>query len=209
MRLEVESRSTQYRFANLVGKAVSTIASRVDVTKVKTFFSAAGIEELHAIGSQDTVTDILSKVTDRKYWTFLDYELLENLIRAYCDPSEPIITTLNKYIEDFNDYCRRRIYEVPADCLRNDTIPVEDQSIICLKTDPHFSASVKVGYIKHVEHGLSKLLGIDLHLLCCEHGCVELTFNYFKELKIKIAEQMVELVKMDLQWIMCKLWVVW
>ena len=95
-----------------------------------------------------------------------------------------------------------RTCEILAD-LADDTLPV-NQSIMYLKI-----TSTSVSNIKGLEYNLSRLCGMDLHLLDCELGDInnEVVFRYFKELSItSIEEQVEELAKMGLQWMLCKLW---
>ena len=212
MQLESDAQSIQNYFADVFGTVCSTITKKATTKELMQFFSDAGIEDLHTkIGSCYDVTDMLGKINEWQYWTFFDYELLEKLVQKYYTTEDPVSLALDVYIKNLKE---RRMCEVPADTLKNNTLPV-GQSIVYLKTDSNFSTSVSK--IKKLEYDLSTLYETDLHLLDCELGNFnsEFIFGYFKELsktsnisqmeELKIAGQMEELAKMGLQWMMCKL----
>lgn len=170
MQLSEQSEAIRSKFAVLVLKFEDSIPSNISANHFKIYFLSVGKEDLdRSIDHEDSITIVVYKIQKSGYWTYLDYELLEELIHCFCPaeecfcPAKDCIAALNKYIEYFKEYSKMRLYELPADDYKNGTIPV-DQSILCLKLDKIF-LDVAICDMKRIKYIVAKLWNIDLHLL--------------------------------------------
>ena len=67
-----------------------------------------------------------------KYWTFLDFSLLENIAENFCSPECEAKKELEQYKHDLQQFCKRRISEYPEGSLNNDGI---DKVVVILDLD--------------------------------------------------------------------------
>lgn len=182
-RLEAESIEIKQKFATLVARTEKCLEnSDTTAANLKTLFNACSEELADIVNLTDEITEIMSKATRGKYWTFFNYGLLESVINAYC---RQLITELQEYVIDFKEYCKRRLYEIPCEVLQADLRLSDSQSILCVKFDDKFSTDKPVTYFLQIQHNLSKILKIEpLHLVHVKDGCIELTFRYFTKQNI-------------------------
>ena len=124
-------------------------------------------KELTALNSFDRVFVIL---TD--YWSFLDCDLLENIVENYgCDADQDKIL---KYQEELNLFCKRRVSEVPNKSLVLSSDQTRERMIVKLNiSDP------RLAVIKDLKIKLCKILSIEpwsLQIMEIKEGCVLITF---------------------------------
>ena len=185
-RLKAESTEIKHKFGTLVaitGKSLEN--SQTTTANLKMLFNTCAEELADIIESKDTIPEVMSKATRGKYWTFFNYTLLESVINAYC---ESLTEKLKSYKSDFQDYCKRRLYEVPCDVLQAELPPNDSQSILCVKLDDTFSIAKPVSDFLEIQHRLSKILDVEhLHLIHIKEGCIELTFRYFTKENIILS----------------------
>ncbi len=158
----------------------------ITAVELKDFFEGCGLGELaDKIDSTDSVSDVMRKVNRGGYWTFFNYKLLESIINKYCRINETLCELMTAYAAKFRDYCKRRVYEVPADVIKCATISsVNPASVLCLKLDETFKLSDSLIKVKKLQNKIEKLLNIEhLYLVDVKDGCIEITFRYFKEFK--------------------------
>ena len=181
-KLEVESNIIHHKFATLVTNVAGAMEkSGTSIESLKLFFHTCGMTKLaDSVRPTDKVAEVFSKVTTGNYWTFFNYELLESVINTFCKEDESITVDLDSYITSFKSYCERRLYEVPAPSLKTDMPNSGPMLKFHIKLDKNFNVSVND--IKNIQHVISKLLDIKhLYLVNITAGCIELTFQCFKE----------------------------
>ena len=109
----------------------------------------------------------------QKYWSFLDYENLENIVETKCGDNEQKL--MKAYCEEVKKFCERRVTEFPPGSLSNSTDhPGMKKLIVTLDlNDP----SLK--HIKHLKVVIANILGCPaskLVLYDIEDGSVVVTF---------------------------------
>lgn len=181
-KLKVESNSIHRKFATLVTNVAKAMEkTETSIESLELFFRTCGMTGLaDSVKPTDKVAEVFSKVTTGNYWTFFNYELLESVVNTYCKEDELITVDLDSYITSFKSYCERRLYEVPSPSLKTDMPNSGPMLKFHIKLDKNFDVSVND--IKNIQHVISKLLDIKhLHLIDVTAGCIELTFQCFKE----------------------------
>ena len=200
-RLELDSKRIKRKFASLVTKTVVAMEASQTTTseRIKEFLNECDMEDLaDSIQPQCTVFTAMKKVGESKPWSFFDYEILEDLIEAFCTNDKSINDVLTQYKSYFREYCKRRLDEITPECFSM-SIHAHPKSKICMKVDKLFfgkdinskellsgkengkeMASSLIS-IKELQLKFSELLGIKhLTLLSIESGCIKLTFRHFK-----------------------------
>ena len=124
-------------------------------------------KELMALNSVDRVF-----ITLTDYWSFLDCDLLENIVENYgCDSDQERI---EKYQEELTSFCKRRISEVPNKNLILSSDQTHEQMVVKLNiSDPRLTI------IKDLKIKICKVLSIEpwsLQIMEVKEGCVLVTF---------------------------------
>ena len=122
---------------------------------------------LMVLNSLDRVFIVL---TD--YWSFLDCDLLENIVENYgCDSDHEKMV---KYQEELNLFCKRRISEVPNKSLVLSDDQTREKMVVKLNiSDP------RLAVIKDLKIKICKILSIEpwsLQIMEIKEGCVQITF---------------------------------
>ena len=105
-------------------------------------------ENLMKAQTVDHTFDIL-----RPHMTFFNYEILEFLIEEMGSSNDK--HNLQKFLQEFRRFCRRSVFEVPANVLEHSTEKAIDQQKFCVKITERFKAALLVQcYTK--EHPVSK-----------------------------------------------------
>ena len=135
-QLEMESKTIRLKFSSLVSKTATVI--NYTSSDLKTFFSGCGMKELASkIDSSDPISTTLRCVHESNVWSFFDYELLEQIIYAFCKDEE-IVKVLKAYITDFKCFCERRLYEIPVETFAMKLPHVHSNAKISIKIDNEF-----------------------------------------------------------------------
>ena len=196
-RLNEETKDQCRLFGGLVACAqISFKNSGITASEFITYFENAMMNELAGIiQHSDCISTVISKAVKQGYWDFFNYEVLESLIRQFCDHDEKILKRLNDYISTFQEYCQRRVSEVFVEaCLGDGASLSTTDRVFQVKTDEIFTVESSLGVIKEkVQYKIQKILGLSpMVLLYAKKGCLELYFRYFKEVDIS-ATQMARL----------------
>ena len=104
-------------------------------------------ETLKKAQSIDDTFDIL-----RPHMTFFNYEILEFLIEKMGLLSDK--DDLQKFLHDFIGFCRRSVFEIPANVLGHSAEKVVDQQKFCVKITKQFRAALLVQCTKESESDL-------------------------------------------------------
>ena len=120
------------------------------------------------------------------YWSFFDYELIELFVQHFGDAA--LKDLMDKYQTAFNQYCRRKLHEVP-------TIKTKSGMkgyILRVKIPQKFHA-ITVNDIKAVQIQLQKLFGQKIYLEGTQDSCVLLVFVSFIKILSLTSEQVHQL----------------
>lgn len=179
-KLEGESKTISLNFGMLVSTVGQDLERSGTTTQdLKLFLLSSSMKSVAGvIGSSETITEAMTKLSSGNYWTFINYELFERMTTALCKSGE-IFTLLHSYITAFKVYCKRRLFEVPAIVFENATPNSDSLLRFYVKIDKNFSVSVND--IKNIQYEISKVLDVyPLYLIDVNEGCVELTFGCLK-----------------------------
>ena len=121
----------------------------------------------------------------REYHSFFDYELIKYIIEKL--GTEEDKANLEKYVEDFTEYCKRSVFECPF-CSGSNMSPQFVDLVMKVDSEtmvkPYTAKAVKVFQMQ-----VSKLLQITKHTLklcSVEEGCLLLTFQIPRFLKTAV-----------------------
>ena len=78
----------------------------------------------------------------RPHMTFFNYEILEFLIEEMGLSNDK--QNLQKFLQEFRRFCRRSVFEIPANVLGHSTEKVIDQQRFCVKITKRFKAALLV-----------------------------------------------------------------
>jgi hypothetical protein len=176
-KLEGESRTISLKFASLIATTgLALERCHVTAENLKLFLGSYSVKQIaESISSSDTITEAMTKVSIGNYWSFFNYELLEMVIATYCKSTD-VIDHLEAYKSDFQVYCTRRLFEIPAILFENSS---DSMLKFYIKTDNNFTVSVND--IKNIQLIVSKMLDVrPLYLIDVQKGCVKLNFGCFK-----------------------------
>lgn len=128
-------------------------------------------EHMQQLKNATSVDDVLDVV--EKYCSFFNYDIIECMIMEYGTDHDKL--KLERYIEEFNQYAKRRIYECPSDLANID----EESVKLHMKMDSKYEGySLKA--LKEFQVYLCRVLNVSVHvLMLCrlDKGCIELTFQ--------------------------------
>ena len=168
-RLEYESKKISREFQILVAKtALSLKQNSITVSQLRILFSQESkIQKvLRMVKDLDKALLKLSQL-----WSFFDYEMLGSMINGYCSKDEELLSDLKAYIDAFEEFCKRRVCEVPSDAFPA-AMPFE--TYLHVKVDRNWK--ITLNQVKNLEQQISDILQVKLHLLKVKDGCVELVF---------------------------------
>ena len=180
-RLEEESEDIRHKFACLTTETMKCLKRlNIEVNEIRLFFENCNIKDLgSSTKPDDSVGEIMLRATQGNYWNFFNYKLLGSLINAFCEGK----VNLQEYEKQFKCYCERRIFEVPDDILKDDSIAsINSKCIFCLKMDETFSVADALIKVERLQERLARLLNLEyLNVIDIEKGCVKLTFRFFTD----------------------------
>lgn len=136
-----------------------------------------------------SISKLFLKLSD--CWSFFDYEFLLMIIDRFCTE---LTSDIKEYLSHFEQYCQRRLCEVPNDVFK---AKKGHKNNLYVKCDEKFE-KITLDRVKKLELKLSKLLGTDLYLLRVDEGCIELIFYSSCELFPLNDQQCDELFEMEI-----------
>ena len=104
----------------------------------------------------------------KKYWSFLEYNMLESIVQTYGSDSD--LSRMEQYKESLKAFCNTPLSEMPQESLLLNDDKIRDQIIAVLSiTDPTFRAimdlKIKLCTILRVEPHTLQLMEINKHSL--------------------------------------------
>ena len=85
----------------------------------------------------------------RPHMTFFNHEILEFLIEEMGSPNDK--HKLQKFLQEFRRFCRRSVFEIPANVLGHSVEKMIDQQKFCVKITKQFKAALLVQHTKQSE----------------------------------------------------------
>lgn len=165
-------------FSDLYLGMINSLEERkVDPKKVaRTITSIApaeilSLDRLKSIEVTDSIDSVLGPL-QHKYITFFDHYILKYIIRHH--GSEEDKKKLDKFLKDFDEYCKRSVFEVPQAIFGE--IPNESKTFIIKIDEKHFSDQFSLHDLKAVECKLADALNIDvcnLSIRTVDRGCIK------------------------------------
>lgn len=148
----------------------------VNLNQVKLILKEFHIPE---ISDSESIHGAITKIFD--HGSLFDHSIIDHLVNVLGDEEDK--EKMDTYMSDFDQYCKRRICEVPIDTLKSDRI-VENR--LHVKTDKTFN--ILLEDIKLVQQNLNQLLNTSLFLLAIKDaGCIELEFGCLEQLPLKAS----------------------
>ena len=125
-------------------------------------------DQLQAATNADTVFGIACK-----FWSFLDYDLLEHLIEFLGNEDDK--QRMVKYRENFDQYTKRRISECPG------IEPSDDDKWenVYIKLDSKLEA-ITINELREFRFKASEIVGIHvsaIHFCCVKRGCIQVMWQ--------------------------------
>ena len=107
-------------------------------------------QEVKRAGNTDEVFIVLAK-----YWSFLDFENLEDIIEHNCGEAEQI--KMQEYGKEVKRFCERRVSDFPPDSLRSDIsrVGLEELHFVLDITNPSLNR------IKDLKRVIATILGLN------------------------------------------------
>ena len=168
VRKSLEKRQVPMKHVTEVLKGFGTCKSVSCRSKTSAF--EEDFEHLKAAKCMVEIMDIV-----RSYCNFFSYDIIEELVRALGNEEDQ--KNLSKYIEEFNEYAKRKVYECPTELS-----PVTDggQTIIYVTLDENYDDCTLI-HLRLLQRKLCQILQISskcvLRLCRIEPGSIKLVFS--------------------------------
>lgn len=165
----MESEEIREKFADLV---IETAVSLEESVSLKLSTLKLFLSSYHTSLNDDSdkcVTDVMRRAS--RYWSFYSYKILQQIIKKFGSNDDQ--NRLETYDSEFHKYGQRRLCEIPADALKTNKGHYE--TALYFKTDKTFNNPLEDAI--ELECKLSKVFGMELHLVDVREGCVELIFS--------------------------------
>ena len=161
----------------------------------KTSMFEEDFENLKAAKSMMKIMEIV-----RGYCNFFSYDIIEELVTALGNEEDK--KNLSKYIEEFNEYARRKVYECPTEL---SPVTETGQVIIYVTLDERYD-DCTLSHLRLLQQKLCHILKISnknvLRLCRIEPGSIKLVFSLpkclLKEVTSLSYEQKIELIAMKI-----------
>lgn len=121
--------------------------------------------------------------------SFVDYGLVKILVRIL--GSTTTKKKLESYKKKLQDFCKRRICELPEGALvdnENSGVSEIPHKVYKIKIDESLER-LHIHKVGNLQYKMKMILGHDLQLLHISEGCVELTFRSFKNADLMATAQ--------------------
>jgi len=180
-------RDMKYRFGHLVKKTRDSVEERVTVQKFAGSILDLGAYDPAPEGRDRSVLDehreeiiraeSISKIFIilSAYWNYLTYGILEYIIELYGADDDK--KRLKSYDEELQNFCQRRIFELPIPPSGTGNALSPRQKKISVKLDVREDVTCKD--LLRIRIRIAKILRVNLAALSIDRinpGCVQLTF---------------------------------
>ena len=175
-------------FGDLIHHTITSTASRISVTKLRTRLSSLGsyrptrnpvpllrnhLDKIEKAGDVDEVFCVLDA-----YYSFFNYGVIEKIIGWFGTPKDK--ERLEAYTEHFKRFCKRRTFECPSHVFGHAVDKGKSNLVVKVEEswDPTDGCSLES--VLRLRNSLSEILEVEsetLYLLQIDKGCVELLFQ--------------------------------
>ena len=182
-KLKSDIRNIKIRFSTFTVATRDSLDGRISLDKIKdtilsldAFTDGIGVKVLDPQDTQKIeLADSISKIfiTLRKYISFFNYEIIEQLIDHYGTNDDK--RRLQEYRTALNAFCQRNVLEIPPkDLDLSNPRPEAKQFVLKCTKD-----TLKLSDIQTLKEKIAIIMGLNpstLQLYTIEEGCVELHF---------------------------------
>ena len=184
--LDDNVREMKRLFGSLVTKTHHSVQNRIPVKEFAVSMLALGAyepapgergqpllnEHREEIKRAESIAEIFNILS--AYWNYLSYEVLEYIIEQYGTHED--IGRLRSYDEELQNFCKRRIFELPLPKSGNGTgCPRQEE--FSFKLNVHEDITIKE--LLQIKGRIAKILHVKPAILIIDRidpGCVQLTF---------------------------------
>ena len=170
-RLKIESEDIMNKFAGLALAVKRWLKEDDYLSDLKYLIRNSPYDRVHTKIKNITEFDVFMEELS-KYWSFFDYDLLGLIISEFCK-CDNLSLKLKEYEKSLNEYCQRKLCEVPERILE---VKADKKNWFCLKYNKAFKS--RLHDIKELQLIVSRRLNKKIVLLEIKEGCIELTFEY-------------------------------
>ena len=185
VKLYEDEKNMKLQFGSLVTKTRDSVEKQTTVEKFAVSILALGAYEpvcevrgrslledySEEINSAETISKIF--IILNAYWNYLTYEVLEYIIKEFGDHLDK--ERLENYNKDLQEFCKRRIFELPPASGNDKTSPKQERFRVKL----NFRKDSTCKDLLQIRGRISKILKVNLAALVLtrvDEGCVQLTF---------------------------------
>ena len=170
VRESLDKRQVSIKYVTEVLLGLGTFKSVSRHTKTSAFE-----EDFECLKAAKSMMEIMEIV--RHYCNFFSYDIIEELVRKLGDEEDK--SNLLQYIEEFNNYAKRKVYECPTG-LSKVTDSGHGQAIIYVILDESYDHCT-LSHLRLLQHKLCEILEISsncvLRLCQIEPGSIKLVFS--------------------------------
>ena len=182
-QLKSDIRSIKIRFSTFTVATRDSLESRIPLDKIKdtilsldAFTDGIGVKVLDPqdtrnIESAESISKIF--ITLRKYISFFNYEIIEQLIDHYGTNNDKL--RLQEYRTALNAFCQRNVHEIPPKDLDLSNPRPEAKKFVLKCTKD----TLKLSDVQVLKERIAIVMGLNpstLQLHAIEKGCIELHF---------------------------------
>ena len=167
VRQSLEKRQVPMKHVTEVLNGFGTCKSVSRYSKISAFQ-----EDFERLKAAKCMVEIMEIV--RSYCNFFSYDIIEELVTALGNEEDQ--KNLSKYIEEFNDYARRKVYECPTEL---SPVTETGQAIIYVTLDESYD-DCTLSHLRLLQQKLCQILQISscaIRLCHIESGSIKLVFS--------------------------------
>lgn len=177
IKLDRDFTSLVHKTLEFLEKANKSVEELRDLIKTSSYYKPL----LDLFRKAESLRDLFVEQLDG-YWSFFDYDLVEIFIQHF--GNKDLNDLMDKYLTAFNQYCQRRLSEVPTIMTRSG----EKGYNLHVKL-PHKMDETSANEIKKFQGDLQNCFGTKLYVKEAQDGCIILVFVSLIEIVFLTREQ--------------------
>ncbi len=162
---------------NLIGKGITVKTLRATLTNLNGRDGNKITEELKGETDINEAFMVFSQ-----FWSFFEYDILSIIIESFC--RHDLKPQLDEYTSSLNEYCKRRVCEVPNGSGGKEP---EEEKILHIQVDETFNAEItrmKLEDLRVLRKSLGKILGTGLLSIDIIPGSIIISFKCLHEFDV-------------------------
>ena len=182
-QLQRETKNIMMQFHGVESGLYNTVCDNIPIERLKFHLNAVKAsrneqfeesvfhdyeDQLQVATNAHTIFGVI-----RKFWSFLDYDLLEHLTKFLGNKEDK--ERMVQYREKFDQYAKRRI----IDCPSIEPIDADKWKNVYIKLDSKLEA-VTINELREFRFKVSEIVGITvsaIHFCCVKMGCIQVTWQ--------------------------------